>query len=173
MESVLLIYDAPPNTNPCAVCRASGMIHLQGSAWLARPFQLHSDAIRAAEDKLRSAGGRWNAVAFSSSEAAAIAALARETLEREVLGIRETLRELLTKSSLMLAAGETREKVKSHSYSALWRAKRSLVAAETAAQVFDLMRTVSTLIESVRATVAAEQSAYLAEYSARPEPVAV
>lgn len=169
MENILLIYDAPPGTNPHALCRAAGMIHLQGSAWIARPWQLSADTLRRASERLISAGGKWATLAFSTDEAAAIQALAASTLESEIAEIRTSLRDHLTAASLALSDGGPIEKSKSLSYSAIYRAKRALTAAETAATVFDLMQSVSTLLDSLKKTLAAESAAYFATYCQKPQ----
>lgn len=171
-ETVLLVYDAPQGTNPAAVLRAAGLIHLQGSAWLARPWQLSSEKLVSAAERIANApGGHWDTIAFDSREAEHLRTLARSALSRDIDGIRAALRESLTRAALLLTDPDPLVALKSKhaSYHALWRAKRALVAAETAATVFALMSDVSTLLAAVRSTLAAELSAHQLRYA---EPAA-
>jgi len=120
----------------------------------------------------------WHTVRFDEGEKDKLRKMARDALERELSRIKNSMEECLTKAQNMasvtdglLVTEEDRKiankKRDTYIKNLLRRSKKEVNAAQEASLAFDLLMDVQEALDSIKNSIAAETSAFIAKVAAR------
>lgn len=161
----LFLYDIPTNSkypNPSGLLWRLG-IRANLSVWVIPD----RNVVRLPIEEMKRAGARVELVRFDERDGETILRLARESIAKEVNGLRDSLKlavQLAEDKYKGVATGDEAgiKKVHGYGYRYLRQSKQFLVAAQEAALAFDLMGDLNDLFNGFRACIQTEEASIFA-----------